>query len=146
MAEKAAAKRTMRLEVVTPREVVFAADADMIVAPATEGSLGILPLHAPLVSALDPGVLRVQQDGMEVKMAVSGGFIVVKPHKTVVLADTAERAENIDVERAMAARERAIKRLTSKGEGIDLIRAEAALRRATARLKAAGHGGGNGLH
>lgn len=141
MAEKAMAKRMMRLEVVTTREVVFASDAEMIVAPGTEGSLGILPLHAPLVSALEPGVLRVRQHGAEVRMAVSSGFIVVKPHKTVVLADAAERAEEIDVERAMAARERALKRLTARGESIDMVRAEAALRRATARLKAAGREG-----
>ncbi len=130
--------KTQRLDIVTPEKVVFSEEVDFVVAPGVDGELGFLPGHTPLVSALKIGELRVHKDGKEIKMAVSGGFVEVKNSRVVVLADTAERADEIDVERAQAAKERAEKRLASKSDDIDLLRAELALKRALNRLKVAG--------
>ncbi|MBM7853729.1 F-type H+-transporting ATPase subunit epsilon [Desulfohalotomaculum tongense] len=130
--------KTQRLDIVTPERVVCSEEVEFVVAPGVEGELGFLPEHAPLVSALKTGVLRVQQDGKTYKVAISGGFVEVKNSRVIVLADTAEREDQIDVERAEAAKKRAEERLAKGGEGIDQARAEAALQRAIARLKAAG--------
>ncbi|AEF95446.1 ATP synthase epsilon chain [Desulfotomaculum nigrificans CO-1-SRB] len=129
--------KTQRLDIVTPEKVVFSEEIDFIVAPGADGELGILPEHAPLVTALKIGVMRVQQDGKFFKVAVSGGFMEVKNSRVVVLADTAERADEIDVERARAAKQRAEQRLASKSPDIDVARAEIALHKAINRLKAA---------
>lgn len=130
--------KTQRLDIVTPEKVVFSEEVEFVVAPGVEGELGILPEHAPLVSALKIGVLRVQQDGNTFKVAISGGFIEVKNSRVVVLADSAEREDEIDVARAEAAKQRAEQRLANRSADIDVVRAEAALQRALARLKAAG--------
>lgn len=130
--------KTQRLDIVTPEKVVFSEEVEFVVAPGVEGELGILPEHAPLVSALKTGVLRVQQDGNTFKVAISGGFIEVKNSRVVVLADSAEREDEIDVARAEAAKQRAEQRLANRSADIDVVRAEAALQRALARLKAAG--------
>ena len=86
----------LRLEMVTAEREVFADDVDMVVAPGGEGELGILPRHAPLLSTLQPGVLRLRKDGDETLLAVSGGFIQVFRDRVLVLADTAERADEIE--------------------------------------------------
>ncbi|MEG6617360.1 F0F1 ATP synthase subunit epsilon [Peptococcaceae bacterium 1198_IL3148] len=130
--------KTQRLDIVTPEKVVFSEEVEFVVAPGVEGELGFLPEHAPLVSALKTGVLRVQQGGKEFKVAISGGFVEVKNSRVVVLADTAESEDEIDVERAQEAKKRAEQRLASKTADIDVARAEAALQRSLARLKAAG--------
>lgn len=129
--------KTQRLDIVTPEKVVFSEEIDFIVAPGADGELGILPEHAPLVTALKIGVMRVQQDGKFFKVAVSGGFMEVKNSRVVVLADTAERADQIDVQRAEAAKQRAEQRLAGKGTDIDVARAEIALHKAMNRIKAA---------
>ncbi|ABO51651.1 ATP synthase F1 subcomplex epsilon subunit [Desulforamulus reducens MI-1] len=129
--------KTQRLDIVTPEKVVFSEEIDFVVAPGADGELGILPEHAPLVTALKVGTLRVQQGGKFFKVAVSGGFMEVKNSRIVVLADTAERADQIDVERAKAAKQRAEQRLNSKGSEIDVHRAEIALHKAINRIKAA---------
>lgn len=132
---------TLRFEIVTAERLVYSDEVDMVVAPGLEGQLGILPHHAPLLTALQPGELRVKKGGEEVSIFVSGGFLEVRPDKVVVLASTAERAEEIDVSRAEAARKRAQERLQGQVEGeMDSARAKASLARAMARLKIAEKG------
>lgn len=130
--------KTQRLDIVTPEKVVFSEEVEFVVAPGSEGELGFLPAHAPLVSALKIGVLRVHQGGNVTKVAISGGFVEVKDSRVVVLADTAEREDEIDVERAQKAKERAEQRLANNSADIDLVRAKSAMQRSLARLKAAG--------
>jgi len=127
----------LRLEVVTAEREVFADDVDMVIAPGGEGELGILPRHAPLLSTLQPGMLRLRKEGDETLMAVSGGFIQVFHDRVLVLADTAERADEIEESRAEEARTRAATALTEAARG-DQAQAEAArlaLRRSLARLQ-----------
>ena len=129
----------IRLEVVTGERIVYSDDVDSVVARGSEGELGILPHHAALMTTLIPGELRISKGGQETLLAVGGGFMEVLPHKVTILADTAERADEIDEARAEEARKRAQNRLTdaSKGEPIDVMRAQAAMRRAVVRLKVA---------
>ncbi|AEG61887.1 F0F1 ATP synthase subunit epsilon [Desulforamulus ruminis] len=129
--------KTQRLDIVTPEKVVFSEEIEFIVAPGAAGELGVLPEHAPLVTALKVGVMRVQQGGKFFKVAVSGGFMEVKNSRVVVLADTAERADQINVERAKEAKQRAEQRLAAKNAEIDVARAEIALTKALNRIKAA---------
>jgi len=129
---------SIRLDIVTAEREVYAEDVDVVIAPGVEGQLGILPHHAPLMTTLQAGELRVRKGGKEVSMAISGGFLEVRPDRVVVLADTAERAEEIDVARAEEAKQRARERLSEKQVvGADEARAEASLRRALIRLKVA---------
>jgi len=127
----------MKVEIVTVERMVYSGEADMVIAPGIEGVLGILPRHAPLLTALQVGELRVKNDGEEISMAIGGGFMEVSPDKVIVLADTAERAEEIDLARAEAARERAERLLREKPQGVDLAGIEGALRRSQIRLKVA---------
>jgi F-type H+-transporting ATPase subunit epsilon len=128
---------TFRLEVVTAEGMVFSDDVNMIVAWGTEGQLGILPHHAPLMTMLRPGDLLIRKDNEEEYLAISGGFLEVRPDKVVILADTCERAEEIDVARAEAAKRRAEEMLKGRPPEVDAAAAEAALRRSLARLKVA---------
>lgn len=130
------AEKTQRLEVVTPAKKLFSEDVRFVVVPGVVGELGILPDHAPLMTALKIGIMKVQQEGKTFKMAVSGGFMEVRNSRVTVLADSAERVEDIDRHRAEAAKERAEKRLASNDSNIDILRAEMALQRALNRLKA----------
>lgn len=129
-------EKTQRLEIVTPQKKVFSEDVRFVVAPGIEGELGILPDHAPLISALNIGVLRIQQEGKNFKVVVNGGFMEVRDSRVTVLANSAERVEDINVARAEAAKQRAEQRLASGGADIDIARAEFALKRALMRLKA----------
>jgi len=126
---------TIKLDIVTAERVVFSQDVDVVVAPGVEGQLGILPHHAPLMTMLQPGELRVRKGGEEFSLAISGGFLEVRPDRVIVLADAAERAEEIDMARAEAAKLRAQQRLSHPTPDVDAARAEAALRRALVRLK-----------
>jgi F-type H+-transporting ATPase subunit epsilon len=126
---------TTRLEIVSAERVVFSDDVEVVVAPGVEGQLGILPHHAPLMTMLLPGELLVKKGGEEFYMAISGGFLEVRPDRIIVLADAAERAEEIDIARAEAAKQRAEERLKHPTPEVDTTRAEAALRRAVARLQ-----------
>jgi F-type H+-transporting ATPase subunit epsilon len=126
---------TTRLEIVTAERVVFSDEVDLVVAPGVQGELGILPHHAPLMTMLLPGELLVRKGGEEAYMAISGGFLEVRPDRIIILADAAERAEEIDIARAEAAKLRAEERLKHPIPEIDMTRAEAALRRSLARLK-----------
>jgi F-type H+-transporting ATPase subunit epsilon len=126
----------IKLEVVTPDRMVLSTDVDIVVATGTEGEFGVLRNHIPFLATLQEGELRYRQGGKLGYMAVSGGFAEVLPHKVTVLAEAAELARDIDVDRARSARERAERRLAeAKREELDLVRAEAALRRAMIRLK-----------
>jgi F-type H+-transporting ATPase subunit epsilon len=129
----------IRLEIVTGERIVYSDDVDGVVAPGVDGELGILPKHAALMTMLQPGELRVRKGEQEVLMAVSGGFMEVLPHRVTILADTAERADEIDEVRAEASRQRAQQLLSeaAKGGQIDATRAQAAMRRAAVRLKVA---------
>jgi len=133
------ADRNISVEIVTPDRVVFNEPGEFVVVPGIEGYLGVLPMHAPIVSGLNIGVLKVITGGKENKLAISGGFMEVNNNKVVILADTAERSNEIDVERAKKARERAENRMTNLAKDTDIVRAELALRKALARLKASGH-------
>lgn len=131
---------TIKLEIVTPEKITYSEEIEFLEAPAIDGLIGILPRHAPLVTALDIGVLNItRKEGKKIQISISQGFMEVKPDQINVVVRTAELPEEIDVERAERARERAQKRLESDDEKIDAARAEAALERALARLHAADH-------
>jgi F-type H+-transporting ATPase subunit epsilon len=126
-------------EIITAERVAFKGDVDMVVAPGIDGQMGILPHHAPLMTALSIGELVLHKAGEEdTIMAIGGGFMEVGPEHVTVLADSAERAEEIDETRAEAARRRAEATMAqARGEQEDFIRAETALRRSVLRLKVA---------
>jgi F-type H+-transporting ATPase subunit epsilon len=129
----------IRCEIVTQERVVYDNLVEMVVAPGSEGELGILPHHVPLLTALAAGILRVKVGGEEEHFAISGGFMEVQPDKVTVLASTAERADEIDIARAEAARARA-ERLLEEGPPVDEDQyrsIEAALRRSKVRLDVA---------
>lgn len=130
---------TFLLEVATPERVIFSGQVKSIVAPGTEGYFGVLARHAPLVAALDVGELKVTlEDDSEKFLALSGGFLEVSNNVCSVLGDSAELTQEIDLERARQARDRALERLTGKKEGLDITRAQLALEKALNRLKVAG--------
>jgi F-type H+-transporting ATPase subunit epsilon len=126
-------------EIVTAERTVFEDDVNMVVAPGIEGQLGILPQHAPLMTVLTYGELIIRREGREDQfIAIGGGFMEVGPDHVTILADSAERAEEIDVDRAEAARLRAQELMAQKQRrDAELARAEAALRRSMIRLKVA---------
>jgi F-type H+-transporting ATPase subunit epsilon len=129
---------SVKLDIVTAERVVYSREVEVIIAPGVEGQLGILPHHAPLMTTLQAGVLVVRRGGEEDTLAISGGFLEVRPDRVIILADSAERAEEIDVARAEAAKQRAEERLRDRhAKGLDEARAEAALQRAVARLSVA---------
>lgn len=126
---------TLRLEIVTAERLVFGEDVNIVIAPGIEGQLGILPHHTPLMTMLMPGELVARKGSEEFSMFITGGFLEVRPDKVLVLADACERAEEIDQERAEAARKRAEERIKTRAPDIDMARAEAALQRSLVRLK-----------
>ena len=130
---------TLRLEIITVERKMFDDQVNMVIAPGTEGVLGILPRHTPLLTALTFGELQIRKEGEEDQfVAIGGGFMEVQPDHVVVLADAAEYAEEIDVARAEAARQRAEERLAQAKAGeLDFAQADAALRRSALRLKVA---------
>jgi F-type H+-transporting ATPase subunit epsilon len=127
----------VRLDIVTAERVVYSEEVDIVVAPGVEGQLGILPHHAPLMTILQAGEMIVRKGGEEFSLAISGGFLEVRPDRVIILADTAERDDEIDLARAEEAKRRAQERLSQPASGVDTARAEAALRRSLARLKVA---------
>jgi len=129
---------TLLLRVVTPDRQVVREDVEEIQVPGREGYLGILPGHAPLLSELKPGEMSYRQGKNVRRLAVSGGFLEVLPEQVTVLAESAERQEEIDVARAAAAKARAEKRLKSPDPDVDINRATVALERALIRLQIGG--------
>ena len=128
---------SVRLDIVTAEQLVFSEEVDVVIAPGIDGEMAILPRHAPLMTMLQPGELRVRQGSEEFSLAVTGGFLEVRPDRVTVLADAAERAEDIDSARAEEAKRRAEERLAGRITETDTARAEAALRRSLIRLRVA---------
>jgi F-type H+-transporting ATPase subunit epsilon len=128
----------LKFEIITAEKVVHSDEVDVVIAPGIEGELAVLPSHSPLFTALKTGELRVRKDGEEESIFVSGGFFEVRSNKVTILADVAERSDEIDIGRAEEAKRRAEKRIEKRGVGeIDTARAEAALRRSLTRLRVA---------
>ncbi len=129
---------SLKVEIVTAESVVYSEeDVDRLLIPGVEGELGVLTLHAPLLTMIQPGVMRIVKDGDEVEMAITGGFVEVRDNRVTILADAAERAEEIDEGRAEEARRRAQRLLEDQVSEVDLARAGASLARSLARLKLA---------
>ena len=126
---------SIKLDIVTAERVVYSDDVDLVVAPGIEGQLGILPHHAPLMTTLQVGELWVKKGREEFSLAISGGFLEVRPDRVIILADAAERAEEIDIARAEEAKHRAEEQLSQHPPEVDAARTEVALRRALTRLK-----------
>lgn len=125
-----------RLEIVTPERLVYSQDVDVLTVPTVQGEISILAKHVPLVSIISPGEIKIKKDNETEYMAISGGFVQVLPNKVIILADTAERAEEIDMERAEQARLRAQKLMEEKrGDKISHAEATAAFQRALIRIK-----------
>lgn len=127
--------KTIHLEIVTPDRKLLSEDVEFVGAPGYNGEFGILPDHAPFLSALGVGSLHYNKDGRTHWIFLSGGFAEVSSNKISVLAEVAERAEEIDLERARKARERAENRLVEQKAQVDFARTQAALQRALARMK-----------
>jgi F-type H+-transporting ATPase subunit epsilon len=132
-------QETFHLSLLTPEQSLLEAEVVSLTAPGSEGYLGVLAHHAPLITALQPGRLEIRDaDQKETVYAVSGGFLEVSENKATILADAVEIPGEIDVERARRALERARERLRDTSGSIDVPRAEGALSRALNRLRVAG--------
>ena len=129
---------TIRLEIVTPERLAYVDDVDAVTLPGSEGELGVLPHHAPLVTTLGSGELQIRKGGLEEIFAINGGFLQVRPDRVMVMAETAEMSSEIDLERAQEARREA-ERVLEGGyqEGADLAAARAALQHALLRIRVA---------
>jgi F-type H+-transporting ATPase subunit epsilon len=128
----------LHLEIVTPERLAYEDDVDLVVVPGIEGELGILPHHAPLITTLGVGELRIRKGGAEESFAIIGGFLQVRPDKVVVMAETADLASDIDLERAQQARREAERALeTAANEPADLAAARASLQQALLRIRVA---------
>jgi len=129
---------TLHLEIVTPERLAYSDDVDMVLVPGSEGELGILPHHTPLVSLLGYGELKIRKGGQEESFAIVGGFLQVRPDKVVVMAETASLASEIDLEKAQEARKEAERTLESGfKEGSDLSTARASLQHALLHVRVA---------
>ncbi len=125
----------LKLEIITPERRVYEDEVDMVIAPGAEGYLGILPHHAPLFTSLGHGEFRVKKGGVEQALAVFGGFMEVRGGRVVVLTDVAEHVEEIDDQRAQAARDAAQRAIAEGRGGAETAMARAALERALVRLR-----------
>lgn len=129
---------SIKVEIVTQERVLFEGEADMVIVPGSEGEMGILPHHTPLLSTLSLGQLRLKTAEGELYFAISGGVVEVQPDRVTVLADIAERSDEIDIARAQAARDRAAEALREGAVDPRTAAAlDAALKRAEVRLKVA---------
>ncbi|AZB40898.1 MULTISPECIES: F0F1 ATP synthase subunit epsilon [Bacillaceae] len=126
--------KTVQVNVVTPDGPVYDAEVEMVSVKAQSGELGILPGHVPMVAPLKIGAVRLKKGSSTELVAVSGGFIEVRPDNVTILAQAAEAAENIDLDRAQASKERAERRLNQKTADMDSHRAQLALSRAINRI------------
>ena len=132
------AEKVLNLEIVTPRKVMYSGDVISFSAPGVLGGFQVLFNHAPLLSAIDAGEVKIQEaQGRELRFATSGGFVEVLKNHVSMLAETAERSDEIDKARSESAKERARKRLSQKTPDLDVDRARVALARAMNRLKIA---------
>ncbi len=134
----------IKVEIVTQERMLYEGEADMVIVPGSEGEMGILPHHAPLLSTLGYGELRLKSAKDEESFTIFGGVVEVQPDRVTILADTAERSEEIDLSRAQQARDRAA-RMIQEGPPADpgaIAAFEAALKRAELRIKVARQRGG----
>ncbi|OIK12581.1 F0F1 ATP synthase subunit epsilon [Bacillus sp. MUM 13] len=129
--------KTIKVSVVTPDGPVYDAEVEMVSTKAKSGELGIMAGHIPMVAPLQIGSVRLKNEGHTDLIAVNGGFLEVRPDVVTILAQTAERAETIDLARAQAAKARAEQRLQDSTDAIDAKRAELALKRAVNRINIA---------
>jgi len=127
----------IRVEIVSAEGEIFSGDAEMLFAPAKMGELGVAPRHAPLLTALKPGEVRVQTSEGEQFFYVTGGVLEIQPHLVTVLADSALHGDQLDEAAALAARDRAREVLAGRHDEIDLAQAQAELVEAEARYRAA---------
>lgn len=134
----------LELDIVTPEKRIVSMAVDEVVIPGTEGSMGIRPGHAPLLTGLDVGELMYRRGTTKHYVAIAQGFAEVLPTRVTVLAEVAERAEEIDRERAEKARDRALERLRAQDAELDFERAQTALRKSHIRLLCCSKGGGEG--
>jgi len=128
---------TFKLEIVTAERMVYSDEVSALIAWGVDGQLGILPHHAPLMTMLQPGDLMLRKDKEEEYLAISGGFMEVRPDKVIILADACERIDEIDVARAEEAKKRAQETMKAAPLTANAAAAQAALRRSIARLKVA---------
>jgi F-type H+-transporting ATPase subunit epsilon len=135
--EEKARHRTFDLEIITPERVVIEEEVEGVVLSSPEGFYGILRNHAPFIGGLNIGVLKYRKDGKLHWVATDSGVFEMSGNRLRIMADAAERGENVNVLRAKEAYERAKRRLAKRREGLDYLRAELALKRSLARLKAA---------
>jgi len=130
---------TFHVDIVSAEHEIFSGSAQMVFAPAEMGELGITPRHAPLLTRLKPGSVRVKTETDEQVFYVSGGILEIQPHVVTVLSDTALRARDIDEAAALEAKRRAEEALTNQTAEVDIVRAQAELAEALARLRTLEH-------
>jgi len=135
------AAKTLAVEILTvERGMIKEEVAEGLVVPTSTGEMGILPGHAHLIARLVPGILRLKKNGATSKLVISGGYVEVSPQQVTVLADAVEAPEDIDLQRALAAKERALARLQHRTDSFDIALAQAAMRRAMNRINVAAGG------
>jgi len=127
----------LHLEIVTAERLVLSDDVDQVNAPTKDGRVGILPRHMPLITVLAEGELSIIKNGVRTEFAVFGGFMVVLPDRVTILADSCDRSDEIDLDRAEEARQRAEERIAQRKSDQDMIQAEAELRRAMMQIRIA---------
>lgn len=130
--------RSFAIDIITPERIVYREMIDIIIVPALDGDLGVLAGHAPLVTGIKIGVIKIKKDGEEFLISTSGGVMEVQPEQVNLIVNSAELPHEIDIERAEQAKKRAVQRLENSTNEIDQVRARIALERAVARLKVAG--------
>lgn len=132
--------RSFAIDIITPERIVYREKIDIIIVPALDGDLGVLAGHAPLVTGIKIGIIKIKKDGEEFLISTSGGIMEVQPEQVNLIVNSAELPHEIDVARAERAKERAVQRLDESTNEIDQVRARIALERAVARLKVARRG------
>jgi F-type H+-transporting ATPase subunit epsilon len=127
---------TIHVDIVSAEGQIFSGEASMVFAPGSQGELGIYPRHAPLLTTLKAGEVRVQSEDQEQVFYVGGGALEIQPHLVTVLADTAARARDLDEAQALAAKQRAEEAMRGRGDKMEMAEAQAELARAVAQLRA----------
>jgi F-type H+-transporting ATPase subunit epsilon len=131
--------QSIHVDIVSAEGPMFSGEASAVFVPGSQGELGIYPRHAPLLTTLKPGEVRVQADGQDEQVFyVGGGVLEVQPHLVTVLADTAARARDLDEAAALAAKQRAEEAMRTRGDKLEIAEAQAELARAVAQLRAIG--------